>query len=631
MRKFIFLLILIGSVIANAGQPLRTNTATEIMVDLLDTSGDPVESLTTIGDLHVRLFTIAYDASTVTMAAEINPTADGGSVNDLVHEADGMWTFELAAANINFVGRLNISISDPDNDDFVTWSKSFEVYSATIFDGLFGATTAATAALTAYDPPTNSEIEARTQANSGEAMVNWLVFWDDDEYDSWYDLTDSEVVVDVQQVLNATPWDSSSDKVLIADNAITEATTAANYLAEINVEVDLALNTAIPGGPTAHSINQRVAAIDDLTQASGDGDLAAIDGKLDTIDSEIGNLNNFDPVYDAIAVVTLVTTTTTNTDMVGEPSTALNSYDGPTNAEMEARTVSATAAANLENTYDGTGYANDNAPATQLQLSTIAGGVSVSTTATGINIDEPNGGEQTLTYVVTATHDGTYHEVASDDANNDIDFYYTFNTGDGDNLPVEFHMHGYYEDNNAAPSSTMVIQSYNFNIADWETIITLTDSASDIGLDLPLHVHDVSPNGGTEGEVWIRFNLTTPEVSQNVRINHATVGYVSGGLTAAAVVNEWETQSQSDPTGFHVNLKEVNGTNQTAGDLAANQATIQALLDTSGTLYDNIVAIKVLWDSLTITDGDLEVDIKKLDGTNVKSTSGNIHALPGNI
>jgi len=46
--------------------------------------------------------------------------------------------------------------------------------------------------------------------------------------------------------------------------------------AEVNAEVDNALNTAIPGAPTADSINERIAAIDDLTQAAGGGDLAAI-------------------------------------------------------------------------------------------------------------------------------------------------------------------------------------------------------------------------------------------------------------------------------------------------------------------------------------------------------------------
>jgi hypothetical protein len=44
----------------------------------------------------------------------------------------------------------------------------------------------------------------------------------------------------------------------------------------INAEVDSALNTAIPGGPVSDSVNQRLKAIDVLTEASGGGDLAAI-------------------------------------------------------------------------------------------------------------------------------------------------------------------------------------------------------------------------------------------------------------------------------------------------------------------------------------------------------------------
>jgi hypothetical protein len=62
-------------------------------------------------------------------------------------------------------------------------------------------------------------------------------------------------------------------KVPKSDGDVTWNATA---LASINSEVDTALNTAIPGTPTADSINQRVAALDTLTEASGAGDLAAI-------------------------------------------------------------------------------------------------------------------------------------------------------------------------------------------------------------------------------------------------------------------------------------------------------------------------------------------------------------------
>ncbi len=71
-------------------------------------------------------------------------------------------------------------------------------------------------------------------------------------------------------------------------------------LANINAEVDTALNTAIPGSPTANSINQRIAAIDDLTQASGGGDLAAILLDTDELQGDWVNTGRLDALLDAI-------------------------------------------------------------------------------------------------------------------------------------------------------------------------------------------------------------------------------------------------------------------------------------------------------------------------------------------
>ena len=55
--------------------------------------------------------------------------------------------------------------------------------------------------------------------------------------------------------------------------------------AEVNTEVDAALNTAIPGSPTADSVNERLKAIDDklpsATYLKGSGDA---DGGMDTAD-----------------------------------------------------------------------------------------------------------------------------------------------------------------------------------------------------------------------------------------------------------------------------------------------------------------------------------------------------------
>lgn len=65
-------------------------------------------------------------------------------------------------------------------------------------------------------------------------------------------------------------------------------------------------------------------------------------------------------------------------------------------------------------------------------------------------------------------------------------------------------------------------------------------------------------------------------------------------ITAESITNDWETQSQASPTGFHVNVKKVNGATQTAND---NGADINAILLDTGT--DGVVvstaAITAIW------------------------------------
>ena len=60
--------------------------------------------------------------------------------------------------------------------------------------------------------------------------------------------------------------------------------------------------------------------------------------------------------------------------------------------------------------------------------------------------------------------------------------------------------------------------------------------------------------------------------------------YTGTPPTATAIVNEWESQSQTDPTGFQVNVLEVNGTAQTAND---NGADINAILVDTNELQTN--------------------------------------------
>lgn len=70
--------------------------------------------------------------------------------------------------------------------------------------------------------------------------------------------------------------------------------------ADVNTELDNALNTAIPGSPTADSINQRVKALDELLEASGSGDAAAIKAKTDNLPSDPADQSLIIAATDAI-------------------------------------------------------------------------------------------------------------------------------------------------------------------------------------------------------------------------------------------------------------------------------------------------------------------------------------------
>lgn len=52
--------------------------------------------------------------------------------------------------------------------------------------------------------------------------------------------------------------------------------------------------------------------------------------------------------------------------------------------------------------------------------------------------------------------------------------------------------------------------------------------------------------------------------------NNAIAGEHLNATACTKIIDDFETQSQADPTGFHVNVKEVNGTAQTANDNGAD-------------------------------------------------------------
>ncbi|MCP5016114.1 MAG: hypothetical protein GY938_12715 [Ketobacter sp.] len=101
----------------------------------------------------------------------------------------------------------------------------------------------------------------------------------------------------------------------------------------------------------------------------------------------------------------------------------------------------------------------------------------------------------------------------------------------------------------------------------------LAASYFDPAADTVATVTTVTNMGGTDSA-----NTVVPMTAALSQTEHdATQAAVSGlnDPTAAEIVDEWETQSQADPTGFNVNVLEVNGTAQTANDNGADINELQ--------------------------------------------------------
>ena len=102
-------------------------------------------------------------------------------------------------------------------------------------------------------------------------------------------------------------------------------------------------------------------------------------------------------------------------------------------------------------------------------------------------------------------------------------------------------------------------------------LITVDTSASadySTGSDYVVRIEGTTVDGATIN-AWVGiFSIENRYMRGTDNANTTTPP------TAAAIVNEWETQSQADPTGFHVNVLEVGGTAQTANDNGADINTL---------------------------------------------------------
>jgi hypothetical protein len=160
----------------------------------------------------------------------------------------------------------------------------------------------------------------------------------------------------------------------------------------------------------------------------------------------------------------------------------------------------------------------------------------------------------------------------------------TVKTGDAANITAEISLDG------GASAPTNDVNPTELDATDHPGIYVFDLTQAETDADLVV----ISPVSAT-GDITIRPIITTPTL------------LTAAPPTAAAIVDEFETQSQADPTGFHVNVKEVNGTGQTAND---NGADINSILEDTGTTLPG---------SLSTHDGKLDAVDTVVDAIQAKT------------
>lgn len=234
-----------------------------------------------------------------------------------------------------------------------------------------------------------------------------------------------------------------------------------------------------------------------------------------------------DTDYDLV----ITTGTVDGISIVGRKIASFSISNRLPNVNLTQISGDSTAADNLEATYDGTGYSNLNAPATQSQVNNIgsaSGGAfnfSADTDNTGGAIKSVTFvGSQTNTFTATESEDGTNHII--DHTGNAFDIVYQYDIGGG-RTGVEVTFKGYLNGSNDSCN----IQIYDFVGADWETIKTISGQtgSSNVTEVIPI-LNKHTGTGSDLGMVLVRI-VTSGQSGSQLNIDQLLVAAVNTGQT----------------------------------------------------------------------------------------------------
>jgi len=224
-----------------------------------------------------------------------------------------------------------------------------------------------------------------------------------------------------------------------------------------------------------------------------------------------------------------------------------------------------TAADNCEAQFDGTGYTDDTAPATQAQLAGIANvGSAINRPAASYVLT--TGTQSANTFAATAALDGTRHEHT--DTGGVMELYYEFHIGSG--TPSSCSMTGYL----SGANDDLDVYGYDWVASAWVQIGTLEGgSATNAVHNYDMFV-DMVGSGANSGVVRLRFYVASGLTSATLAVDQIFIAYSQGtsGYDGGAV---WFNSNAS-------NTNTVRGVDGISTNPVSTEAAVNTLLASTG-------------------------------------------------
>lgn len=144
---------------------LKTNTAVRVTVGPFFDKTDGVTPETALTVTNCKLTLVVDTGDVPTLVLDTNPTASGGS-NDMVHitgDDAGFYDLELAAANVNYVGRAMLALTDAATHCPVF--HEFMILPAMVYDSLVGGSDTLQVDVTQYGGTNGTFASGRPEVN----------------------------------------------------------------------------------------------------------------------------------------------------------------------------------------------------------------------------------------------------------------------------------------------------------------------------------------------------------------------------------------------------------------------------------------------------------------------------------